>query len=164
MAEAHWLPPLRGAAARCIERASRGEMKMVGADMGHIFRYWSPYVTRGMDNVRFACEHGGMGRMACGSDFGAAWCGPSNIEIEMAMFALCLEGNVHPVDLVRMATIQSAIATGLDDKLGSIETGKVADLAVLSEDPLASTEVLGRPVAAMIRGQEIAWDGCGISR
>lgn len=54
-----------------------------------------------------------------------------------------LSGKVHaPYERVRdvnkamkMVTIDAAYALGLNDRLGSIETGKFADFAVLEEDP-----------------------------
>jgi N-acyl-D-aspartate/D-glutamate deacylase len=40
-------------------------------------------------------------------------------------------------DLIRMATIGGATCLGLDDSIGTVETGKLADLAVINlDDPL----------------------------
>jgi imidazolonepropionase-like amidohydrolase len=49
------------------------------------------------------------------------------------MFA---QGGMTPVEAIRAATINGAKYLGLDDDLGSIEAGKLADLIVLSRNPL----------------------------
>jgi imidazolonepropionase-like amidohydrolase len=41
-----------------------------------------------------------------------------------------------PHDVLRMATIVGAEALGLDGDLGSLESGKLADLIVLDQNPL----------------------------
>ena len=45
---------------------------------------------------------------------------------------------VEVVDALKMITINSAFVLGMDDRIGSIEPGKLADFAVLDGDPLAT--------------------------
>ncbi|MBO6573848.1 MAG: PD40 domain-containing protein [Rhodothermales bacterium] len=45
-------------------------------------------------------------------------------------------GGMQPMDALRAATIHSADAIGLDNDLGSLEAGKLADLIVLDSNPL----------------------------
>ncbi len=47
-------------------------------------------------------------------------------------------GGMPPHDVLRMATLAGAQALGLDQDLGSIEVGKLADLMVLDQNPLAN--------------------------
>jgi imidazolonepropionase-like amidohydrolase len=57
-------------------------------------------------------------------------------------FELLRETGFHPLEIVRAATLMGAEALGVDDKLGTIEIGKLADLAIVSENPLKNFKVL----------------------
>ena len=45
-------------------------------------------------------------------------------------------GGMPTTDVLRMATISGAQALGLDGDLGSLESGKLADLIVMDKNPL----------------------------
>lgn len=55
---------------------------------------------------------------------------------------LLREAGFHPLEVLRSATINGAEVLRADDRLGSVEPGKLADLIVLSENPLANLKVL----------------------
>ena len=48
-----------------------------------------------------------------------------------------VQGGMTPMQAIRCATLNGAWYLGLDSDLGSLETGKLADLVVLDRDPLA---------------------------
>jgi predicted amidohydrolase YtcJ len=58
--------------------------------------------------------------------------------------------NCSRLEALRMYTIGSAYFSFDDDKLGSIEPGKLADLAVLSDDPLTVTDAKFKTLRAVM--------------
>jgi len=55
---------------------------------------------------------------------------------------LLREAGFHPLEVIRAATLNGAQALGEEQRLGTIEPGKFADLVVLKENPLANLKVL----------------------
>ncbi len=55
---------------------------------------------------------------------------------------LLREAGFHPLEVIRSATLNGAEALGLDAEIGSVEPGKLADLVVVAENPLANLKVL----------------------
>ncbi len=80
------------------------------------------------------------GRVTVGSDSGYIYklYGFGTIE----ELELLREAGFHPLEVIRSATLAGAQALGAEDRLGSIEAGKLADLVVLKENPLANLKVL----------------------
>ncbi len=164
VAREDWLPGLSGAMVRGIEQARRGQMRMTGFwEMSQVFRYFSAYATRGMDNVRLLWSGGARDRIACGNDAGAAWCSQASIPLELDMIALSLDGEgFTPADALRIATINSARAMALEQRFGTLEQGKVADLVVVDGDPLEDRAVIGRRAAAVFKDGRLEVDRCGL--
>lgn len=52
------------------------------------------------------------------------------------------EAGFHPLEVIQSATLNGAEALGLDDSVGSIEPGKLADMVVVEENPLENFKVL----------------------
>ena len=80
------------------------------------------------------------GRIAVGDDagfiyklFGFAW---------VRELELLQEAGFHPLEVVRSATLSGAELLGMADKIGTIEAGKIADLVIVPENPLANFKVL----------------------
>jgi hypothetical protein len=80
------------------------------------------------------------GRVAAGSDSGYIF----NLygfgfirELE-----LLREAGFHPLEVVRSATLEGAELLGMEDQIGSIQVGKLADMIVLEENPLPNFKAL----------------------
>lgn len=80
------------------------------------------------------------GRVTVGSDSGYIYktYGFGTIE----ELELLREAGFHPLEVIRAATLSGAEALGAADRIGSVEAGKLADLVVLGENPLANLKVL----------------------
>jgi Tol biopolymer transport system component/imidazolonepropionase-like amidohydrolase len=63
------------------------------------------------------------------------------------------QGGFTPWEAIRAATIDGAHYLGMDPDLGSIEPGKLADLAVIDGNPLADLSVSERVAYTMINGR-----------
>ena len=83
------------------------------------------------ENVRKVHAAGGV--VACGTDQSS---GPAT-QRELELLAA---SGIAPLDVIRIATYQSAVFLGKADQLGSIDSGKLADLVLLSKDPTANID------------------------
>jgi len=55
---------------------------------------------------------------------------------------LLQEAGFHPLEVIKSATINGAQALGMEDQIGSIAVGKLADLVVVKENPLRNFKTL----------------------
>ncbi len=92
----------------------------------------------GMDSVKRAVAAGVP--VALGTDAGMVAHGSNLREL-----AWLVEAGLSPVEAVRAGTMAGARLLGLDDRIGSIAVGKVADLVVANVDPLTSIGRLADP-------------------
>jgi imidazolonepropionase-like amidohydrolase len=97
--------------------------------------------------LRLHVESGG--RLLAGSDTYLGVPGLS-LQRDVLMF---VDTGFSALDAIRMATFDNAVFMGIEDELGSVAPGKLADLVVLDADPLASIENI-RTVSAVYRGGE----------
>ena len=83
-------------------------------------------------------NHGG--RVTLGSDAGYIW--------KLYGFAyiremeLLQEAGFHPLEVLRSATFLGAQVLNMDDQIGSVRPGKLADLVITEENPIANFKVL----------------------
>ena len=86
-----------------------------------------------------------------GSDAGDPYVIPGfAVHDEMQLF---VEAGVPPLVALRSATLEAARALGVDDKIGSIERGKAADVVLLAADPLADIRNTRRVVTVIVNGR-----------
>ena len=78
------------------------------------------------ENLRRLNEAGGIVALGTDQDMGPA----VHRELE-----LLVDGGISPLDAIKIATLNNAIFLGMEDELGTIEAGKLADLVILKADP-----------------------------
>jgi imidazolonepropionase-like amidohydrolase len=165
--EETWLPELQAMRYGLHTSLKKGELKVLGfMDISAAFSYYTKMIPTGGQNLRLLVEHGAASRMGCGNDAGAANCSAAAVQHELAMFDFMLNRKEKPIftaaDMLRTATIQSARSMGVDDRFGSIRTGKTADLVVLDGDPLQDFHLIGKPVQALFMDGNLVINRCGL--
>ena len=98
---------------------------------GYAARTWTTWMKVmtpvAQENLRLIADAGGV--IVLGSDQST---GPaSHRELE-----LMVEGGIPALEAIRIGTLNAAIFLGKERELGSVEEGKLADLVLLSADPL----------------------------
>ncbi|MBO6524625.1 MAG: amidohydrolase family protein [Balneolaceae bacterium] len=80
------------------------------------------------------------GRVTLGSDAGYIYklYGFAYIQ-EMEMMR---EAGFHPLEIFQSASLKGAEVLGVDDQLGTIEVGKLADMVIVDANPMANLKVL----------------------
>ena len=96
------------------------------------------------ESVRRAIEAGV--RIAMGTDSGV---GPHGNNLDE--LRLMVECGMTPTAALQAATASAAQLCGLDDRLGTIEVGKLADLTLVAGDALALVEKGGRAMRDAVR-------------
>lgn len=59
-------------------------------------------------------------------------------------FIYMTEGGMPAIEAIRSATVLSADLLGMNDQLGSIEKGKLADIIAVEGDPVTDIRAMGR--------------------
>ena len=72
-----------------------------------------------------------------------------------------VDAGLSPLDAIRAATVNAARAYRVQDSIGTIEPGKVADLIAVAGDPLADIGTLSRPILVVSRGRVVRDDRAG---
>jgi imidazolonepropionase-like amidohydrolase len=88
-------------------------------------------------------------KIAFGTDQGVAPHGENGLE-----FVYMVEAGMPPMAALRSATIEAARLIGMEQDLGTIEPGKVADLVAVPGDPLADIRVMTK-VAFVMKGGRV---------
>jgi imidazolonepropionase-like amidohydrolase len=95
-------------------------------------------------------------RIAAGSDMWSRYPGKTRGEATHTMLAALHAAGLPGADIVRAATKTNAELLGWQDRIGSLEKGKLADVIAVAGDPLADVTALSRVTFVMKGGAVIA--------
>ncbi|MFT5313538.1 MAG: imidazolonepropionase-like amidohydrolase [Paraglaciecola sp.] len=76
-------------------------------------------------------------KIAFGTDSGVSAHGDNGLE-----FVLMVDAGMSAIEAIRSATYHGALLLNVDDQLGTIETGKLADLVAVKGDPLRDIKLM----------------------
>jgi imidazolonepropionase-like amidohydrolase len=93
-------------------------------------------------------------KIAAGSDMWMRYPGKKRGEATMVMFEAMVDAGLPQIETIRASTINAAELLGWQDRVGSVEAGKLADLIAVAGDPLKDITELKR-VKFVMKGGEV---------
>jgi imidazolonepropionase-like amidohydrolase len=102
-----------------------------------------------MDSFHKSVEHGV--RLAAGTDAGTPFNYHDMLAWELEMMA---QEGLTPMQAIVCGTRNGSIVLGMEDQIGTLEPGKLADLILVDGDPLADLALLRKPLL-VVKGGEI---------
>jgi len=86
-------------------------------------------------------------------------CGPKIATYPEQVCQFCEQGDVAPLEVIRMATQLPAQGLGLDQSIGTLEPGKLADVVAVEGDPSRDIRALTRVKLVVCSGRVVVSDG-----
>jgi len=104
-----------------------------------VFRNYGAPMDICVRNLRNFLKHGGQ--VALGNDYSG---GPGNFELGIPMYEIeeMSEAGMTPMQVIVASTKNAAIVSGIEKEVGTLETGKFADLLIISGNPLEDLQNL----------------------
>jgi imidazolonepropionase-like amidohydrolase len=104
-----------------------------------VYRNYHAPIATCVFNLRNFVEHGGQ--VALGNDYGG---GPSEFERGIPMYEIEQMSNagMTPMQIIVASTKNAAIVSGIEDQVGTLEAGRIADILVVAGNPLEDLENL----------------------
>jgi imidazolonepropionase-like amidohydrolase len=98
-----------------------------------VFRNYGAPVSACVLNLENFLKEGGQ--VALGNDYGG---GPGEFELGIPIYEIeqMSRAGMTPMQIIVAGTKNGAVVSGMDDQLGTLEIGKIADVLVVSGNPL----------------------------
>jgi imidazolonepropionase-like amidohydrolase len=164
IAKDYYIPELRDGVMNGYKKITSGNPKIMGIIDNSGYYAWDSKAELAFENFVKLFEYGIP--MATGNDT-VAPCTPAMVGLELRLFDHVLKGKpdgkqLNGAEAVKIATFNGARCLGLDNKFGSIETGKTADLVILDGDPLEDFRLVGSRVDALFMDGMLAINNCSL--
>jgi hypothetical protein len=164
IADEYYVPELRDGVMNGYKSGASGKPKIMGIIDNSGFYRWDTKAAITFENFVLLYENSIP--MTTGNDT-VAPCTPAMVGLELLMFDHVLKSNLERKpfsgdEAARIATINSARSLGLEKDLGSIESGKTADLVILDGDPLEDFRLIGSRVAALFMDGRLVINNCDL--
>ena len=101
--------------------------------------YGLHWITTPQNNLRRFVQAGG--KVAIGTDFDG-YTTPFDLGMPINEMKLMQEAGMTPMQIIIAGTINAASVCDLENELGSIEEGKIADIIIVKDNPLEDLESL----------------------
>jgi imidazolonepropionase-like amidohydrolase len=98
------------------------------------------------------------GQVALGNDYGG---GRGEFELGVPMYEIekMAEAGMTPSQILIACTRNAAHVAGVEDELGTLESGKIADVLIVEGDPLQNITALENPWIVIHNGVIIRQEG-----
>ncbi|HLO18755.1 MAG TPA: amidohydrolase family protein [Anaerolineales bacterium] len=119
-----------------------------------VYRNYNAPVGTCVLNLQNFMQQGGQ--VALGNDYGG---GPGNFELGVPMYEIeqMSKAGMTPMQVILASTKNAAHVSGIEDQTGTLETGKIADILVVSGNPLDDLQNL-RNIHMVIHNGKIIRD------
>jgi len=150
MAEKHiFLVPTDGT-MRQLEAMFFGGREPSAAERNRIEEEFKPYVNGNRDRLQRAMKMGVA--IAAGSDMYLTVAGENRGQASLGVLEAYFDEGMPPIEVIRSATSRAAELLGLQDSIGTLEAGRVADIIAVPGNPLKDITVLSRATFVMKSG------------
>ncbi len=106
-------------------------------------------LVKGQENLNMLYHAGAL--IGCGNDGGTPQAFPGGLGLEMVLMDYATD--MTSLHVLQAATINNARILGMEDDLGTVAKGKLADLVLLHGNPLEAMESVLRPAAVFKEGK-----------
>jgi len=95
--------------------------------------------AQALDNLRRFSQAGG--KVALGTDYGGYRC-DFDLGMPMSEIDLMLQADMTPMQIIIAATKNAAYVCNLEEQIGTLEPGKIADILIVAGNPLVDIQAL----------------------
>jgi imidazolonepropionase-like amidohydrolase len=140
MADKHiFLVPTDGTVKTFVDM-SIGTRHVTDSERAELEKEFAPFVKRSQDRLQRAIKFGVP--IAAGSDMYLSMPHLTRGQASLLVYEAYAESGMSPLDIIHAATRSAAELLGMQDRVGTLEPGKFADIIAVPGDPLKNVRAL----------------------